>query len=375
MSLLPEAVRRLPIIGEALSTANLALREVRSGNLLSAANLAWRNARLIEGFLLQRPVHCVVQVSNRCNLSCGFCSFWEHPVERREEMTIADFERVAAELSKAGAMVISIEGGEPLMRSDIAEIVRAFARAHHPILFTNGWFVTDRLARRLWNAGLTAVGVSIDYASAERHDAHRGQMGTFDAALRALDLLRETAPEGRRQVMVMTVLMHDNLDDLEPLLQLSAAHDVFHQVTLISTAGAGRHARAQKAPPPGVGVRLMELKKRYPHLVTYGNYLAAVDRFLSGEVRQPCWAGERFLNIDHLGFVSPCIEKLHLRAGNLRTDSWADVAARLSTFGETKRCTDCYTSCRGFVEEMSGLPRQASYEEFRRFGALVNPKR
>ena len=73
-----------------------------------------------------------------------------------------------------------------------------------------------------------------------------------------------------------------------------------------------------------------------------------------------------------MGEVSPCIEKLHLRAGNLRRDPWSVVAERLRSFGaETKGCADCFTSCKGFVEVMSGPPRLRSYAEF--FGNFASP--
>lgn len=340
-------------------------------DLNSAAHHAWRGGRLLTGFLLGRPIHCIVQVSNRCNLTCGFCSFWERPAHPQDEMTVEDFEVISAKLAEAGSMVISIEGGEPLLRPDIVSIVRAFARFHHPILFTNGWRVTRELARRLWEAGLSEIGVSIDYASPERHDAHRGKRGTFAAAEAALEILRDTAPHGRRQVAVMTVLMHDNVDELEDLLRFSSSKGVNHQCTLISTGGGGRHERAQKAPEAGVGAKLMALKRTWPHFISFTGYLEGVDRYLRGEVRTPCWAGERFLNIDHLGEVSPCIEKLHLSAGNIRRDPWSVIAKRLAGFSETKSCRDCYTSCRGFVEEMSGVPRVRNWREF--FAGFANP--
>src|SRR5262249_31399521 len=152
-----------------------------------------------------------------------FCTFWENPAHREDEMTLEDFEVISAKLAEAGSMIISIEGGEPLLRPDIVEIARAFARHHHPILFTNGWRVTERLARDLWAAGITSVGVSIDYADAARHDAHRGQQGTFEAAVRAAGILLRTAPYGRRQVALMTVVMSDNVTELEGLLKLSAS--------------------------------------------------------------------------------------------------------------------------------------------------------
>ena len=336
------------------------------------ANFGWQGARLLKGFVSERPIHCIVQVSNRCNLSCGFCAFWENPAERKDEISTAEFEAISAKLSEAGSMILSIEGGEPTLRPDLVDIVRAFARHHHPIMFTNGWKITDRLARDLWAAGLTQVGVSIDYASASKHDAHRGLDGTFDAAWRAVDILRATAPHGGRQVAVMTVVMHDNAAEIEELLRSSRAHGVNHQVTLISTGGGGRHDHAQTLPSPGTGAALLALKKQYPHFIAFSGYLEAVDRFLAGNVRTPCWAGERFLNIDHLGEVSPCIEKLHLSAGNIRREPWAAISQRLRSFEEVKTCTACMTSCRGFVEEMSGAPKLRGYREFLQSYANVN---
>ena len=341
-----------------------------ASSLAASLRYGWRGARLLTGFLRGRPIHCIVQVSNRCNLTCGFCSFWERPAHPRDEMTVEDFEGISAKLAEAGSMVVSIEGGEPLLRPDIVEIVRAFARYHHPILFTNGWRVTETLARELWDAGLTEIGVSIDYADPQRHDAHRGAQATFAAAVRALGVLRDTAPHGPRQVAVMTVLMQDNLDQFEDLLRLSAQHGVTHQCTLLSTGGDGRAEAGHAVPGAGLGARLLELKARYPHFISFSGYLEGVDGFLAGQVRTPCWAGTRFLNIDHLGEVSPCIEKLHLRAGNIRREPWSVIAARLRGLEEPRTCTDCYTSCRGFVEEMSGPPRPRSWREF--FGGFAN---
>jgi MoaA/NifB/PqqE/SkfB family radical SAM enzyme len=355
---------------KAMKRPSLPLATDGQGAAAALLNYGWRGARLLEGFFRKRPIHCIVQVSNRCNLSCGFCSFWERPAARHDEMTVADFETISAKLAEGGAMIVSIEGGEPLLRADIADIVRAFARYHHPILFTNGWRVTPALARELWRAGLTEVGVSLDYATPARHDAHRGEPGTFDAALRAVEILRDTAPQGGRQMVMISVIMHDNVDELPELLRISGRLGVNHQMTLLSTGGDGRHDRAQRLPAPGIGARLLALKQQFPHFITFSGYLEAIDRFLAGEVRTPCWAGERFLNIDHMGQASPCIEKLHLVAGNLRRDPWDVVAARLAGYEETKGCTNCMTACRGFVEEMSGMPKPRSYREF--FGNFAN---
>ena len=58
-------------------------------DISAAADYAWRGGRLLAGFLAKRPIHCIVQVSNRCNLTCGFCSFWERPAPPEDERLVS----------------------------------------------------------------------------------------------------------------------------------------------------------------------------------------------------------------------------------------------------------------------------------------------
>jgi MoaA/NifB/PqqE/SkfB family radical SAM enzyme len=205
-----------------------------------------KDAKFTAGLALRKPFSCLVQVTNRCNMMCSFCDFWPNVAPKKDELTVADYERVAAEMAELGTYCVSIEGGEPFARTDLLGIVKAFAKAHVPVLFTNGWYVTEENARALWDAGLSQASVSIDYPDAERHDAKRRVKGTTARAWRAVEIFRDTAPRGERQVNVMTVLMEDNWRDFGRLLAQSAAAGVGHQVTLISVAGCGRGSPGQE---------------------------------------------------------------------------------------------------------------------------------
>src|SRR3954463_8925019 len=100
-----------------------------------------KDAKFATGIAMRRPFSCLIQVTNRCNMQCSFCDFWPNAAPKREELTLADFQRIADELRELGCFLVSIEGGEPFIRQDLTEIVRAFAKHHVPALFTNGWYV------------------------------------------------------------------------------------------------------------------------------------------------------------------------------------------------------------------------------------------
>ena len=144
----------------------------------------------------------------------------------------------------------------------------------------------------------------------------------------------------------MTVLMQENIDDLEPLLIESAARKVSHCITLISTSGYRRAAGGQPPTAP-VSEQLLELWRHYPHFKLFRDYLAGIDPFLSGGVLPRCRAGLQSFNIDHVGNVSPCIEKIDEIVGNVRQVSLGALHERLIKLDAGKDCQRCWTACRG----------------------------
>jgi MoaA/NifB/PqqE/SkfB family radical SAM enzyme len=312
--------------------------------------------------LRRRPFQCLLQVTNRCNMKCSFCDFWPNGAPAHEELTLDELRGLAAELAGLGRFLVSIEGGEPFVRPDLAEIVRAFADHHLPLLFTNGWYVDDASARRLFAAGLVQVGVSIDYPDPDRHDRQRGLAGAFARAWRAVDAFREAAPHGGRQVHVMTVLMEDNWRDLATLLEMSAARGVGHSLTLLATSGF-RRAPGRAVPAAPVADALLALWRQHPHLRAFREYLARMDAFLAGGSMPRCRAGVQSFNVDHVGNVAACIEKIDRVAGNIRQEPLARIHARLMERDDAAGCQACWTACRGFTQVLGGGGTLGSWRE------------
>ncbi len=310
-----------------------------------------RELRFALGMLRRRPFQCLVQVTNRCNMQCSFCDFWPNGVPSREELALGDFQRIAAGLADIGCFLVSIEGGEPLVRPDLVEIVRAFGERHMPLLYTNGWYVDAALARALFDAGLTQVGVSIDFPDAKRHDAKRRWPGAFDRACRAIELFRAAAPHAGKQVHVMSVLMKDNEDELEALLALSAGLKVGHCFTLLSGKGF-RRGHSDLMPTRNLSTELAAAWRRHPHMRMFRDYLGRIDGYIAGAPMPRCRAGAQSFNIDHVGNVAPCIEKIDRPVGNVRDRRLCDIVGRMHDLPEVRSCQDCWTLCRGFGQAM-----------------------
>jgi MoaA/NifB/PqqE/SkfB family radical SAM enzyme len=99
---------------------------------------------------------------------------------------------IIGQAKRMGAVLISLSGGEPLLREDIVELVEY---AHDIGLLTrintNGLLLNRECVSKLKKAGLTQCAVSIDDADPETHDRLRGVPGTHKKALAGIRYLRE----------------------------------------------------------------------------------------------------------------------------------------------------------------------------------------
>jgi MoaA/NifB/PqqE/SkfB family radical SAM enzyme len=304
------------------------------------------------GVLQKRPFNVLLQITNRCNMKCSFCDFWPHGAPPLKELSLRDYEKLAEELASLGTFLISIEGGEPFVRPDLIEIIRIFSQKHLPILYTNGWYVTPENAQALFDAGLHQVGVSIDFATALKHDQKRKLEGACEKAWNAIRFFREAAPAGKAQVHVMTVLMKENKEEIKNLLERSKDEGVNHCLTLLSTQGFRRNTYGDEWPDASFAESLPQFWKKYPHLMVFSDYLKNVEPFLTHKKLPQCQAGQQSFNIDHLGNVAPCIEKIDRIFGNVREESLEAILEKMQNLEEVAQCQSCWTLCRGVSQSL-----------------------
>ena len=304
---------------------------------------------LARAWATRKPVWCSWQVSYRCNFRCGFCHYWRDPMGDLPETTLEQFEAGARKLADWGTILVSLAGGEPLMRPDIVDIVRAVGDYHFPFLTTNGWHATGELADELFAAGLWGVSVSIDYADAARHDRRRGMPGAHEHALAAIEHFSRARRWNWQRVNWMCVLMDDNLDQIEPMIEMAAERGAYFMVQPYCELKTG--ARRYLPQGKSISEHLLRLRRKHSNFLSNPYFLERFDEALNGGVPN-CRAGRGFFNIDSTGDIAVCVEERAHPVANLFEHSSAEIVRRLNADYSPRNCRSCWYNCRGEIESL-----------------------
>ena len=118
-----------------------------------------------------------------CNLRCDYCCVRSSPSAPRRELGLARVQKIASEAPELGVSEIFVTGGEPFLLADIGEVLKACAASAPTTVLTNGMLFTGRQLFALLSLprDRVTIQVSLDSATPQRHDQHRGQ-GTWARA-------------------------------------------------------------------------------------------------------------------------------------------------------------------------------------------------
>ena len=309
-----------------------------------------KRSRLLYSGLRKRLIHLNLQLLYQCNFKCDICDFWKPPFTTMPKLSLAQISLIAEKLRPLGPQFISVGGGEPLLHEELFDIIRLLAADNFPVMICNGWYMTPEKARMLFEAGLYEVSVSVDYASAEKHDKQRNMPGAFDRALKALVMLNENRVHADQRVHMISVVMEDNIDEIEPLVKMAKDMGITYLLSFYCNSRGRKEARIQ---PQEIARRLLDIQRRYPEFVSLPEYLSRfAEAGEAGHGIGPCYAGKNLYNIDCHGNVTRCIDRLSDPVGNILTDPLDGILKGLHQQFLAQDCQSCWTSCRGSIEAL-----------------------
>jgi MoaA/NifB/PqqE/SkfB family radical SAM enzyme len=247
----------------------------------SALNLIFRKA----------PVNVQLIITRRCNLSCGYCSEYDAVSEMIPLQALK--ERIDA-LHRLRAVNITLLGGEPLMHPELPEIVAHADLGAQVSVTTNGFLITEDLIRRLNEAGLANMEVSIDSVRQDRTGFVQKCLRTVEPKLQ---LLRQHA---RFDVAVNLVLFDRTKAEFKETVALINHLGFPVSIDLLH----GPSGQIEIGGPEYAGLWADYYATATPFSFLERDYGA---RLLAGE--RPTWkcrAGSRFMYVDEWGNVQLC---------------------------------------------------------------------
>ena len=325
-------------------------RHVPRSALSSAIKPLWNVVR-------GRPILAVFEICLRCNSACGYCDL---PLNvGRYEMTREEIRGVFTRLYRQGLRFLLVQGGEPLLRHDLPEVLDDLvAIGYHVSLISNGTRFTPALVEHLARLGIY-LSVSLDTLQRERYQRIRGA-DQLRRVLAGIELLADY-PHPK---YLTCIVSEENRDEILEVVGFARQRG-FVPVVGAYHWGIERYGKIK----PSLQYQRRTALAVFDKLLASGlvprgyfrRYLRDNVRWLSGEMLEPCDAGRYSIAIDASGNVAPCLALSF--AGNLLESDLDDVLAAMDR-GAIQRCSD-NSSCNMLCSRVIGSTLRHPVDAFR----------
>jgi radical SAM protein with 4Fe4S-binding SPASM domain len=277
------------------------------------------------------PLSLYLAITDRCPFHCSHCSYAGRETGRMSHETLLN---VIEQIKNIGTCTLGLTGGEPLLRDDLEELLAAASPDMATLVFTTGFGLTDARAKKLSASGVTCITIGLESTKAEEHDAVRGLAGSFDAARRAIGMLRSAgiytaiSTIGKREKIIS--------GELDRMYALGSEWGV-NEFRVIAPVATGAMVTCAAS---------MLSKEEYQalfdfhvsHNTTGGDGpVVASFAYLESEKLFGCGAGYHHVFIDANGEVCPC-DLTPLSFGNVNKTPLAEIWSRMGKLFDKPRC-------------------------------------
>ena len=319
------------------------------------------------------PFIVIWETTRACDLACKHCRAEAVPFRRPDELSTHEAKAMLSRVREFGPVVFVLSGGDCLKRPDVYELIEhgfglglrmAVTPATTPL-------ATPDAIRRLKQAGISRLAVSLDGSTPQIHDAFRRVDGSFAWGMRILETCREIGIS----TQVNTVIARHNVDDFDNLATLMERLGiVFWEVFFLVPTGRARPGdvasaeafeavfqkmydlsktasfdiKATAAPQYSrvimqrqVAERRAGARDEAPDPLTGGVMFSLSDGI--GRARSVN-DGDGFMFISHLGEIMPS-GFLPIVAGNVRTDDLVAVYRESPLFRQLRDRTQLKGKC------------------------------
>jgi MoaA/NifB/PqqE/SkfB family radical SAM enzyme len=326
-----------------------------------------------------KPFFGAVELTTRCNSRCVYCRNWrlQFDGDVLDQKILKD---VFRDFRSIGVRRLVLTGGEPLLRNDLASIVReAYSCQLYTSIVTNGRLLNDTRLNSLLDAGLLGITISLDSLDPHTYKFLRGC--DIQPSLEALNLLSGKAANSSLSLSVNCVLTAQNFRQVPDLLQHLSDLGLPLSVQPCNTYGQNE---LQYLVPDEDSTydlqqvidKLLKMKQQGALLLSSESFLTHIPQFWLNKVlpEGTCYYGEVNLTVNHKGDVLPCW--LLPAVGNVvegkMLDIWKKEKYRKLRSRMLKgHCPHCWLSCSFDWQQF--VKSESMVEEFWQ-SRLTNPE-
>ena len=242
------------------------------------------------------PPFLYISILNSCNLRCQGC--WVDVAEDRVAIDLETLNRTINDAKAHGNAFFGILGGEPFMHPELLDLLAAHPDCYFQV-FTNGQFITEKVAKRLRELGNVTPLISIEGRELVS-DERRGNKHVYERTLRGLKAcLKERVLTG-----VATSVCQTNINDLcteqwlQELIDFGAHYVWFHTFRPV---GPKMNAQLALTPQQLVQVRrfVVEMRAKMP--------IGIVDAYYDGGGNALCPMSTGVSHhVNPKGDIEPC---------------------------------------------------------------------
>jgi radical SAM protein with 4Fe4S-binding SPASM domain len=320
-------------------------------------------------------------VTSRCNLKCSHCYMSAGENQFKNELSTDAAKMLIHQIIEVSRPLLILSGGEPLLRDDIFEIIKYGAeRGLKMGMGSNGMPLDHEVAKKLKDAGMSTVAISLDSSIPERHDEFRGVKGCWQKAVNAIEALKKND----LQVQVNATVTKQNYSEVNEIISLAERLEVdnFHLFFLVPT---GRGTNVEDITP-----KMYEEMIKSTLALTTNHKMnvkpSCAPQFMRVAKQQGidmsrwirgCVAGLYYCRIYPSGEVTPC-PYLPINLGSIHDRSFRDIWFNSEVFKAMRDFDQLKGKCRvcDFRDVCGGCRARAygvstDYMDF--CGALHNP--
>lgn len=272
-------------------------------------------------------------ITFRCNFTCTHCLCARiNETETRKELEPEDYKRVVREAMKLGATTFGLEGGEPLIKKNWEEIVKAFLpHYNHVIISTNGFLFDEKTVKRCAELGVDTINFSLDSGIPELHDLFRRRRGSFERVVNAIKLCKKY----KINPLINTVAHKGNLYTYGFIKLLEFAEQEKVMVNVLFAKGVGEFKNKDAMLENEDFRAYEEIVKPYAYVHIHHQGPLNYNYGSSG-----CPGTKEMFNMTPYGDVMNCAN-MHIYFGNVLEEPLATIRERTlkeSPFGKYRCC-------------------------------------